>query len=317
MATITLSAYELNIRPVRETNNLLIISDFNNGNDLLDFLTKFIVNWQSDSQELIDNIELQKVLRLSSGTLNPFGRQLSGLIESGEYGYSSEIIDVTSGQSVHLKSVNHAELIPFYFQLLIPQNRTKGILLLQRFKQFGISKIFSETIAREFTKQFPGLKIIIKPLVSDEIAHNLITQGQLKKITFKKLNLTPNILNASDNNEHENFGRIEYSIVANRGCSLPFLNGLLERIRTSGNIPELFGLAEFEFNLISVTVKLNGRSRTLDLSTLDDVGAFFDITNQVKINKDSAHPEINSIREISNEIINDLFVSLYPEDSNS
>jgi hypothetical protein len=314
MATITLSAFEINIRPIRETNNLLILSDFANGNDLLDFLTQFIGNWQTDSQELIDNTDMQKVLRLSHNTLNPFGRKLSGIVESGHYGYSAEIIDITSGESVHQKGVNHAELIPFYFHLFIPTNKTKGILILQRFKQFGIYRIFSDAIGKEFTRSFSGFKIILKPLLSDDIAYNLINQGQLKKITFKTSNLSPSILKAADENENENFGRIEYSIVANRGCSLPFLKGLQEKLKTSGNIPELFGLAEFESNLISVTVKLNGKSRTLDLSTLDDVGAYFDITDQVEINKNSAHPEINSIREISNGIINDLLVSLFPED---
>lgn len=314
MATITLSAYEINVRPLRDTDNLLTLSDFANGNDLFQFLTQFIGNWHADAQELIDNEEMQKVLRLSPDTFSPFGRELSGIVESGEYGYTAEIIDRTSGQRVHSKGMNHAEMIPFYFHLFVPQGKTKGILILQRFKQFGIYGIFGETIAREFVNRFPGFKIILKPLVSDEIANNLINQGQLKKITFKTLNLSPNILNAADNRDNGNVGRIEYSIVANRGCSLPFLTGIRERLRTARNIPEMFGLGDFEFNTISVSVKLNGHSRTLDLSTLSEVGAYFDITDQVAIDENSAHPEINSIREISGAIINDLFVSLYPEE---
>ena len=76
----------------------------------------------------------------------------------------------------------------------------------------------------------------------------------------------------------------------------------------------MFGLGDFEFNTISVSVKLNGHSRTLDLSTLSEVGAYFDITDDVEINQNSAHPILSSIRTISSNIVNDLFVSIYPEE---
>lgn len=318
MSMITLSAYEIAIRPLRDKDGRENLSDFANGNDLFTFLSNYIANLHEGSEEsleLIDNERMKKVLRLSSDTLSPFGRQLSGIFEAGDYGYQSEIIDRTSGEMVHSKSLNHAEMIPFYFHIFIPENSQTGIIVLQRFKQYGIYGIFGETISSKFIEEFGNYRLVLNPLVSDEIINDFIGNGKLKKITLKRLNLTSEIMEMADDNEEisARTGHIEYSIVANRGHSLP----LWQRIRASlrggdRNLEGLFSINDFEYNSIAVSVRLNGHTRTMDLSSLLNIGAFFDITDEVTMDEDRGHPNLESIRAISNTIINDLYVSLNP-----
>lgn len=316
MATITVSAYEISVNPFREKDIEEDISDFAAGNDLLLFLRDLIGKWNEGSEEtkdVVDNEKMKKVFRLAPGTLKLFGREISGIIESGEYGYTSTIIDRNNGETVHDKEIDHAEMIPFYFHLLIPENSKSGILLIQRFKQFGIYRIFRDTIKRNFKETFENHRIKFLPLVSDEIVSDFINKGKLKKITFKKFNLTPQIMNQADEGAeiNEGTGYIEYSIVAGRGKTLPFYKKIFRSIKVGeGELEGLFSINDFEYNKVNVSVNLNGHSRTLDLSSLANVGAFFDITKDITINDETGHPTLESLRAIVNNIMEDLLVTL-------
>jgi hypothetical protein len=321
MATITISAYEIYIRPKGDKNTRINLSDFSNGHDLFVFLSEQLANLtlENGDIDLIDDEENKKVLRLEPNTLAPFGRQLSGILESGEYGYESKIIDRTNGQNVANKGLNHAELIPFYFQIFIPENLNIGIVLLQRFKQFGIFSIFSETLKRQFRESFVDFRLEINPLVSDEIVRSFIEGGELNRITFKTLNVTPEIIGQADQGhvmQGEN-ARIEFSIVANKGERLPFLQRIRNAIVNGRvqNINGLFNINGIEYDKVSVTVKLNGRTRTMDLSSLANIGAFFDITDEVIMDENRGHPNLISIRAISNGIQDDLYNTIYPNEN--
>jgi len=322
MGAITISAYEIGIRPLGDKETRIELQDFDNGTDLFHFLRDYIGSWTENSEEeleLIDNEVKKKVIRLSPGTLSPFGREVSGILESGGYGYEADIIDRTTGERVHEKGLDHAEMIPFYFQIIIPSQGQSGILLLQRFKQFGVYSVFKDAIKRKFSQEHNDHRLELTPLVSDEIIDDFVNNGRLNKITFKKLNLTPEIIQQGEKGSSfdENSGRIEYSIIASRGNNLPLLHKVRNSFRMGvTNYNNIFNVSDFEFDNIAVNVTLNGHTRTMDLSSLANVGAFFDISNEVIMDEDRGHPNLDSIREIVRGIQEDLFVSLYPVNIN-
>jgi len=320
MASITLSAYEIKVHLRGDQENSQDLSDFAQGNDLLDFFINFIGGWthsSSTDSDLIDNEKIQKLIRLKPDSLIPLGREFSGILESGDYGYEAPIIDKNSGQRVHLKELDQAEMIPFFFQIHIPRNGRSGILIVQRFKQHGIFGLLRNILKSEFRNNFQQYVLDISPLVSDEIVDDFIRNGRLNRITFKRLELTPDIINQADSgsaNSIENVGRIEYSIIANRGRSLPFLSRIRNAVRQGDvALDGLYNINGFDYNSISVSVKLNGHTRTLDLSSLNNIGAFFDISNEVEINEETGHPEEDSIRQLSRRILDDLLITINPD----
>lgn len=317
MATVTLSCYEITITKKGEKDTPLSLSDFNNGNDLFNFLKNYIPNWNyetnSDSK-IVDDEELQKVLRLRPNTISFYGRTISGIVETGEYGYESDIINKETGKQTHKRTRNEASMLPFYFIIQVHRNFKKGILILQRFKQFGVYSIFSTTLRKEFQNQNEDYLLSFNPLVSKELVDKFIDGGIVSRISFKNLNGASQLSSYYDDgiDFDESDLYTEFNIIAKRGKKLPFL-GKIKKFR-SGNIDigNLVSINDFEYNTVSVTITLNGHRRTMDLSALNKLGAFYDITNEINFNEVSGHPDFDLVAKQAKEILEDIKVTIFP-----
>lgn len=317
MGTVTLACYEVSITKKGEKDTPLSLSDFNNGNDLFDFLKNYIPNWNYETNEdnkIIDDEQLKKVLRLRPNTIKFQGRSISGIVETGEYGYESDIIDKETGKSTHKRKKTEASMLPFYFIIQIQKNFKKGILVLQRFKQFGVYSIFSTTIKKEFNKNNDAFILNLNPLVSKELVDKFIDRGIVSRISFKNLNGASQLASYFDDGTEFNETDLhtEFNIVANRGKKLPFL-GKVKKFR-SGNldIGDLVSITNFEYNSVSVTITLNDHQRTMNLSALNKLGAFYDITSEITFDNETGHPNFELVAEQAKEILEDIKKTIFP-----
>jgi hypothetical protein len=168
MSSIALSVYEIIIyKKNGSVKNTEIISDFNNGADLMTLFQKLpsFLNTANMGVTVLDIASASKRLRINTNEFKPFGRIVSGEVETGDYGTENTIIDET-GAEVGKKEKKHATMSPFYFMCDLEKDQKRAILILQRWSQFGIYTIFSTIIKKEFEKQNPAYSIKISPLVS-------------------------------------------------------------------------------------------------------------------------------------------------------
>jgi hypothetical protein len=59
-----------------------------------------------------------------------------------------------------------------------------------------------------------------------------------------------------------------------------------------------------------VTLKLNGRDRTLRLDRLEELGTFFDITDDVIFDGDTMHPTFQSVHEQAQSILDGIYAQI-------
>ena len=257
----------------------------------------------------------RKILTIRDFTLQDQDRIFSGIVKTGEYGYETELLDSNSGQPTHRRSVSEAEMMPFYFLIFLPQNTDEGILILQRFKQYGIKTILEKDINDYISSQYNSLELQINPLVPSQLINEYLRNGRILKLRFIRFSFPPDIADAYDTQDHlEEEGTTEYVISAKRRGSIPrrILEVILEVINGQRSSNEIIEIQDFRYDKVKVEVELNGNRRTIDLSDTNKLRAYIDISQSVRLGNDG-HPLFESINEKAQELLQDLRTQIWRE----
>ncbi len=142
MVKISLSSYSIRIKD-SSRDDYVLLDEFLPKKDFLSFVQEYFSFVETKLQ--LDE-ENKKLIRINNQKIKTVKRQIRGIIETGEYGFESEIIDTKKGTLKYKRAVEDAELLPFYFLISLPKGKDKGIIILQRFGQFGISKILRDSL---------------------------------------------------------------------------------------------------------------------------------------------------------------------------
>jgi hypothetical protein len=296
LSSYTIEARKRNAHKVERTDNL-------DSKDLLDLFEEFLTGRRAAS-----NDKDQKML-LRVQNFKRTDRYCHGIIETGEYGYSSELINVNTLTRAHLRQPEEAGMLPFFFQIFLPSNESLGLLVLQRFGNIGIRGVFVDEFKKFFQIKCPDFSVAFKPIVHPEQLGTYSKNGVVKRLTFRQLQLPKDIADAYAGNRSKDI-YVEYSIVAKRHSDLPMLNRLLRRLadkdRGKLHILEPKG---FHNSQVLVEVELNGHTRTINIKDVNKIRAYFDITDEVSFGRDG-HPTFRSMLRESRELINDIWRSL-------
>ena len=147
-----------------------------------------------------------------------------------------------------------------------------------------------------------------------EIVDEFIDQGRLNKVILRKMVVPAEIRSQLDEGAElePNQAYIEYAIIAKRGEGLPMLGRIKRAVNNEVSVNELFTIRNFEYDHLAVNITLNGHTRTMDISALAKVGAFFDITDEVIINTQTGHPTLESLRLAIDVLQNELHETINP-----
>jgi len=241
---------------------------------------------------------------------------ISGIIESGDYGYESVIYDIHSGSEQYKREVDDTEIKPFYFLLYLPQNDNKGFVILQRFGIYGIHSIFKHHLTEFFRTRYSDLQLEFNPFVSAQLARTFLEQGNIKEFVLTRYNLPSDVVESLGMIGHEeDIMSIELTIKARRNRSLP-LNNRVNRFMNNNNA-RIFDIRELDalgFNgdhKSKIKVNLGRNKRTIDLSETGNIRPYYDINNEV--DKDvSGHPTFDSIDSIAKSLVSDLQIEMHP-----
>ncbi|MDR3625483.1 MAG: hypothetical protein P4L45_01540 [Ignavibacteriaceae bacterium] len=310
---IRLECYTLRIRHLRE-GNYLLLNDINGGdlfNIFIDYFNKF------NTKLIVDN-DQTKTLQFSSIKLHKDiqGRVLSGIIECGEYGIESDIKDTITGAEKYHKQVTDTDSMPFYFLVKIPENHDKAILILQRTGIHGIHTIFRRHFEEYIKNIAEDITVEFNTLVSKDLANTFIEKGGIREIALRKYNMPADIaskLGLKNHKEDSIVAEIKFS-AQGKNKFLP-LRDRVQKFMSDGNT-KFFDLQalnnlgfEGEYDTI-IKTKLNGTTRTIDLSATGEIRPYYDIDREVEKGKDR-HPIFESIDTISKKLMNDLYEEIY------
>lgn len=299
MATISLSTYSLRVKQKNNDNFLRL----NNLNGKYDFI-KIFLNYLRKLKNTSHDISTKRLMQCNRFHLD--SRLINGIIETGEYGYESDLLNVNKKRVSYRRKIDDAEILPFYFLLDVPQNKNEGILILQRFKQFGIRKFLRDDFKTYFNSLFSDLTIEIDPLVPYDLPEELIKKGIIQKIRLINFKLPVDIANYYDNGEdhYEEDGYMEIVFAAKRNKKLPIKNRVLGFLNKK-DTTDFIQLRNYEYQDVKIEVKTNNTKRTISLNKFGNVNPTFDITNTVELTK-TGHPVFDSIDKEAKILLDDI-----------
>lgn len=305
---IRLEVYTLKVRKQRE-EFAVRLDNFLEKSDFLDFFRDYI---KSFDNKLSINESQQKSIQFKAESVRVLSDQriISGVIESGDYGIESTIVDITTGQIKYHKTNDDADIKPFYFLFHLPKESDKAFVILQRIGIYGINGVFKNHLELFFKQRYDQFLIELSPFVSRKLAQSFIQNGAIRELTLRRYNLPSDVTDKLGLVGHsEDILSIELRITAKQKHALPY-NTKVQKFVNNRNVA-MFDIKELQ-NLgfdgehkSSIKVTLGKNTRTVDLSETGQIRPYYDINSEVE--KDSSgHPIFESINQIAIGLINDL-----------
>jgi len=310
MSQISLALYSFRIRE-RGAHRFQQLDNFDGKNDFYSFLEKYFDHIDKKyKNDLINKriIRVQNVVKIESL------RVFNGIIETGEYGFESDLVDSEKGNLKYKRGIKDAEMLPFYFLTYAPK-KDEGIMILQRFGVYGASTIFKQSITEMFKDLYSkdgtvNYTLEINPLVPEKFVKRFIDEGKATKLIFKKFNLPQDIADQFDKRDHiEDDIFIELRVNAKRNKYIPIHDRLEKHL--SKNLDRLLEIKGFDYDNVSMEVKLNNNTRTIDLSNMLKFRAYIDVTDEVEI-RSSGHPVFTSIDKVAKNLLLDVVKTITP-----
>lgn len=270
--------------------------------DVIDgFLTEAEGNYfQSD--------ESQKMLGITNWERT--ARTALGLFRSGEWGYGSLLIDAEGTLDDYSRVSSQAELLPFFFAHHYAPDRTQSILLLQKFKQFGILGAFQRAFKRYLEGIGMDVRVEIEPLVPGDYVAHLLDEGRLRTIQFIKHVIPGDVVEQFEEGTTEVPGSLVVALRAGRASSLPFRRRIREWIGRGFDEAEQVQILGEDFDEVKFTVKVGGTERTITLTELHAIRPAYDVSDEVELG-DDGHPTWESIQESGVSLLTSLRTSLW------
>jgi hypothetical protein len=307
---IKLEVYTLGIRNERVINCIRLDSLFGNS-DFFSFFQEYV---SSFDKKLSLNKVQQKSIKFRSGSLNVNSAQriISGIIDSGDYGIESSIVNIKTGIEKYHKTIEDTDIKPFYFLLYIPKSSDKAFVILQRLGIYGINGIFRTHLENFIKGKSDDLVVEFSPFISHKLAQSFINDGDIKEISLRRYNLPTDVTDKLGMESlEEDILSLELKITAKRKRSLHFNNQVKKFINNPNavmfDIKELKSLGFNGEHKSSIKVRLGKNTRTIDLSETGQIRPYYDIDEEVK--KDaSGHPDFDSINNIAIKLLNDEII---------
>ncbi len=301
MATIGIAAYALRIRLKRTDDPLYLGAVDAPHGGLYSHVKKFFESLQKKHAHDALSQLLQRVVQLDSNA-----DSLWGLIESGEYGYAAEGIDVQTLKHSYERKALDAEMIPFYFRIYLPAQNDMGVMLLERHGTRGIFHALSGALRDYVQEKLPDHVLELTRLVPAEVMSELLKGGvrAIQITTYRvpsdiadKYRFLGNLSNA---------GTVTVEFKAKKKAFL-FTPQWLKRI-TEGRAKIIELPADLGPGRILIRVDYRGKSRTVDLGHLETIAPYVDAT--AELNMRSGHPTFASIDGYCAELLGELLAQL-------
>jgi hypothetical protein len=297
----TIESYAIRIKHKDSKNgNYLKLDKFDGRSNLIDIIRQYIGEYSIKT----GTIELRNQL-FTTSLLKTDKRFFSGRIFVGEYGFTTNIVNIQSGAVSYRKRKSDADLHPYDFLFYIPEASDGAILLILKKSGQGPLSIIETILKHQFNKNFKSnnISMEINPLQIAS-AIDFLNKGDLKKIRYTKTEVPSDIADKVNGDRNKTQGSIELIVKPERGLNLnpknyiDYLFGKYE----GENIYEFHGII---FDNIKAQIDVNGRKRTISISNHSGVKASYEVTEELGIANDG-FAEHESTIEHMQSILSDI-----------
>lgn len=329
--TYSLSVYAISINTYGDKNEKHILSDFNNGQDFLEYINTMMDSWKMDETRGDQHVPVNRdggnnegnAFRLSRGAdasyhLYRRGRFLSGIIETGEYGTQEEGVNVTTGEVVFQKHHGEALMKPFYFMFYIPTESKIGFLIVEKISNYGIMTLLSNSIIAYYktTPSYGNYVLKISPL-SIQALVQLKMQAlryEAKKIELRKIrkdDLQLSRLSGNTVNDEGVSTSIVYTAANNAVINIADFIDRLHNLRNDSNTLYIID-QDISCDDIAITVKIDHQEKVLSLQNIQSLGMSMDISHEINLDA-NRYPTFESVNVQANQIISYIIEQFHIE----
>lgn len=317
MSRFSLAPYVLRIKQKDSSQYLQFgsIGSFDLLEVIHEYLLKVLPSLPIDSQT-------KEVIKISH--LDKKDRIISGRFDAGENGYGSKLLDTETGSLSYERKPSEAELIPYYFIIKLPTKVDKGIVIFQRFKNYGIKDLFVDSFNQYFSNRFSNeYSLEIDPLVPKNLIKSYI-QGRIVKIRLIKQGFPRDIFDVSSDglpNDEDFDGNCELVLSSSRNGHLPtkirsMLSKNIDKFLDSDDaaVGSLIEVKNFTFDNVKIQVRIGNSYRTVNFSDTNRLRYYEDVSGlEVDTNN---HPKFDIIDTRAKAFLKDIAISIWGGDIN-
>ncbi|MEM5405123.1 hypothetical protein [Paraburkholderia unamae] len=240
------------------------------------------------SKNVID-LPDKKMLRVERLAANADCTFICATIHTGEYGFESRLFDSKESTVKHKRTVTEAELIPFFVSIVLPKDAEWGVLMLQRFKNFGIRDFIAPGLQARFEATHHA-KLQIERLVPSTFVQQLYKDGLVKTMRFVRYSMPDDIANALGKDVYTpHVQEVELVVKAKRKHALPKLGGITDLLDGTKNFSDVVSIKDWDYDTIKLEMEFGGRRRTIEVDKPFKATPNLDITENVAVGADG-HP---------------------------
>lgn len=212
-------------------------------------------------------------------------RVIRGRILVGDYGQACNVINASDAETVFEKTINHADALPFYFRIEVPQQKDEALFLIEKSRKTSPTSAFRGLLQAQFAIRFPEHTLTIDPVLPESVFEAYLSKGKVQKISFIKMGLPSDIADLLETGHEEVLGKTELVVTAARNRSLPIKKSLFKSGNPRKAIQDLYELKDLEYDNVKVDVRLGRNRRSVDLGR-KYASPLYDLSEQVQKDAD-------------------------------
>jgi hypothetical protein len=304
MPKIQLMPYHVRVRRKGDPGSYLQLGHLPAGVTLFQLLEEYLHTRVDTPMQDTDSQRILSAVHVATNA-----PVLSGIFRTGDYGYEADIVDANTFDVSYRRTVDDAQLTPFYFQAYLPDDAEQGFLLLQKFgvlspKTTFRNDWFSFIAEQPFFEDEP-LVLEINPILSPDWAERWVRDGRVTSITLVRTELSADLVEYVTGQNlpvpEIREAQLRIQLQRNEGFGNAWKDKFLEAMNGGSTVRELFEVPSFEPDTARLTVVVDGSERVIDVSDESRVRTYFNITDQVE-QGDDGHPTFDSINGLASAI---------------
>ncbi|MBQ6925553.1 MAG: hypothetical protein IJQ73_13010 [Kiritimatiellae bacterium] len=268
----------------RRVRQCLRDGEFPDGMTLRGFLRDFLEAHIGTATVNTDQLSGFRVASLSPET--PNARILSGYVETGKYGFESELVDVNDTTRTKRRERTDCEFIPFFFAADFENGRDGAILLTEQFGPYSPKAILLEQLREHVRGVLPDHKVRTETIVSDDIVKAVLSK-HVKAIRFHYDQVPPDVADNLDENVSghiEREGLMEVSFKSRNGVFPEWGFEFLNNVRRTG-----LTINDATSTDMKVDMEVDGRIKTVNVGNLESYNTSFIVDSQEDV-QENGHP---------------------------
>ncbi|MBW9146845.1 hypothetical protein K2F40_14760 [Clostridium sp. CM028] len=295
MNNIALVLYVIRLRGIDD--NKYVNLDNVNGKPFINVFNDYCLSRKNISC----NEELGKAINIKNLTIDD--DIFHGQLETGNYGYSSEIKSISTSKTTHKKTIEEADMMPLFFYACIPKDAYKGLFALEKFRTFGCKTIFENDLNQFFEDNKYKIKGTLHPILPENVAKQYLTSGGICRMRLVKHTVPKDIADVyKEEYRNGEFGTFEYVINPKKNKFLSFKKPISKFLNNTIGLKNIIEIDGIEYDNIKVELLIGKKKRTISLNNLNNLTGDIDISDDVEFEIDG-HPKYESILEIAQDIV--------------